>query len=79
MIAIWIGIFLFISIVVLVFTLALCKSAALADREFERAWIADKKIWSNTPDWIESDKELFISPDTKPATRFEHSGAHSYR
>jgi hypothetical protein len=77
MIAVWIGIFMFISIVVLVFTLALCKSAALADREFERARIADQRTWSKSPEWIDNNKELRVSPDTNPATRFEHSRVHS--
>ena len=77
MIAIWIGIFFFISTVVLVFTIALCKSAALADREYERARIADRRVRSNSPEWVESNKELHTSPDTKPATRFGHSSAQT--
>ena len=69
MIAIGIGIFLLIQAVVLVFALTLGKSAALADREFERARIAERRTWSNTPERIESNKEHQISLDTKPATR----------
>jgi hypothetical protein len=76
MIAIWIVILFFIPTVVLVFTLALCKSAALADREFERARTADQRTWSNKSEWIESNKEFHISPDTKPATRIGTSSAH---
>jgi hypothetical protein len=77
MIIIWIGILFFISSLVLVFTLALCKSAALADREFERARTADQRTWSITSESIESNKELHISTEIKPVPRFGNFSAHS--
>ncbi len=77
MIAIWTGIFIFIQAVVLIFALALGKAAARADREFERARIAEQRTWSDTPDRVERNKEHNISPDTQPSPRFEQSSAHS--
>jgi hypothetical protein len=71
--AIWIGILFIIFMVVLIFTLTLCKAAALADREYERARMAEQRIWSHTPVRIESNKDLQISPDTQPVTSFGHS------
>ena len=62
MIAIGIGIFVFIQLVVLTFVLALCKSAAKADEAFERARMADQKHWSNSP-------EHQKSPAAKPSGR----------
>ena len=77
MIAIWIGIFLFIQAVVLVFALALGKSAALADREFERARIAEQRTRSHMPECIESNKEPRKSPRHKTCNSFKQSSAHS--
>jgi hypothetical protein len=77
MIVIWIGVFIFIQAVVLIFALALGRSAARADREFERARLAEQNILSNSAERNESCKESHISPDTKPSTRFEHSRARS--
>ena len=74
MIAIWIGIFFFTQAVVLVFTLVLGKSAALADREFERARTADQRPWFNSPDWIDDTKEL-INPVTKSTTCYGYSSS----
>jgi hypothetical protein len=77
MIAIGIGIFIFIQTLVLIFAFTMCKSAALADREFERARNAGQRAPSKAPEWIESKKEHQISPDTKTANRFGTSSVHS--
>jgi hypothetical protein len=77
MIAIGIGIFFFIQTLVLIFAFTMCKSAALADREFERARNSGQRTTSRTSEWIENKKEHQISPDTKPVTRFGTSNAHS--
>jgi hypothetical protein len=60
MIAIWIGTFFFIQAIVLVFSLTLGKSAALADREFERALVVEQRSRSHTPEWIESSNDLLV-------------------
>lgn len=70
MIGVWIAVFLIIQFFVLVFVLALCRSAALTDREFDRARIREHRAWSNTPEWVEGNKEVYVSADMKTATRF---------
>ncbi len=50
MLAIGIGIFVVIQVIVLAFVLALCRSAAKTDEAFERARMSDHKHWSNSPD-----------------------------
>ena len=75
--AIWIGILIFVPSAVIIFILALCRSAALADRQFERARIANQRTWSNTPERIETYKDLHLSADTKPVPRLGHSRANS--
>jgi hypothetical protein len=74
--AIWVGILFFIFMIVLFFTLALCRAAALGDREYERVRMAEQRSWSHTPQRIESDKDLQISPDTQPVTSFGHSSSY---
>jgi hypothetical protein len=44
MIAIWMGLFVFVQALVLIFVLGLCKSTAQADREFEWAWLAEQTL-----------------------------------
>ncbi len=72
MVAIWIGILILVQLVVLVFALALCKSAARADREFERARNAEQWDRALAPEWLESKKAVQISPDTRPTARLNH-------
>ncbi len=62
MLAIGIGIFVVIQVIVLAFVLALCRSAAKTDEAFERARMSDHKHWSNSPDHQKS-------PATKPSGR----------
>ena len=57
MIAIWIGIPTLIYAMILVFALSLCRSAALADKEFTRALMAELKTWPFMHEQIESNKE----------------------
>jgi hypothetical protein len=74
--AIWISILISIFMVVLFFVLALCRAAALGDREYIRARMAEQRSWSHSPQRIESDKDLQISPDTQPVTSFGHSSSY---
>jgi len=67
MLGIALGVFVFIQLIVLVFALALCRSAARADKEFERARMADGHHWSHLPVNLESIPERQISPNTKPS------------
>ncbi len=62
MLAIGIGIFVVIQVIVLTFVLALCRSAAKTDEAFERARMADQRHWSNLPDHQKS-------PAAKPSGR----------
>ena len=77
MIAIWVGIFFFIQAVILGFTLMMCKSAALADREYMRALIIDQRTRVNTLEQIENNNELNFYADTQSVTRFGYSSSDS--
>jgi hypothetical protein len=69
MIAIGIGVFVFIQFIVLAFVLALCRSAARGDKEFERARMSDRHHWSNNPESLTSESNRQTSPNTKPSAR----------
>jgi hypothetical protein len=73
MIAIWIGIFLIVQAIVLVFALALGKSAALADKEFERARMKSQSNGSSKVERDANNTEFYRSPDSKPASRLGYS------
>jgi len=73
MVAIGIGIFLIVQAIVLVFAFTLCKSAAMADREYERARIADSRTRSNVAGRAVSHTESRLSPETKPASRLGYT------
>jgi hypothetical protein len=47
MIGIAIGVFFIIQAIVLIFVLALCRSAAMADRQYERVRMIDQRHWVN--------------------------------
>jgi len=77
MIAIWIAIFVIIQALVLIFAFTLCKSAALADRAYERARLTDRSTRLHTPDRVDSQTGSHLSPDTKPASRLGYSRTDS--
>jgi hypothetical protein len=56
MIAVWILIFFVVPAIVLVFILAMCKSAARGDKEIERARSVERRTSSNSDEWTESKK-----------------------
>jgi UPF0716 family protein affecting phage T7 exclusion len=68
MIAIGIGVFILIQLLVLVFVIGLGRAAAMGDREFERARLADRYHWSGAHEYAESSDERQLSPDTRPAS-----------
>ena len=70
MIAVWIIIFVVIPVIVLLFILAMCKSAARADRDIEHARSAEQRTWLNSDEWIENKKEHPISTDKKRVQRY---------
>ena len=77
MIAIWIAIFVIIQALFLIFAITLCKSAALADREFERARSREARNQSHGSERAGSKVDSHLSPDTKPATRLGYSRSDS--
>jgi hypothetical protein len=77
MTAIVIGIILFIFTGVLFFTLALCRSAAKADRAYERARLAERRTWPMSAELLEAHKEINAATDTKTDQVFEHSKVHT--
>ncbi len=52
--------------VFLIFSLALCKSAALADREMESLLAANQSMWLSSYDQAESKQELIESTEHAP-------------
>lgn len=73
MIAIWIAIFVIIQALVLVFAFTLCKSAALADREFERARSYETRNQTHTRERTGNKIDSHLSPDSKPVTRLGYT------
>ena len=77
MIAVWIIIFFVIPVIVLLFILAMCKSAARADRDIERARSTERSTWSNSEEWIENKKGHPLSPDSKRVQRYGYNKSDS--
>lgn len=72
-----IGIILFIFTGVLFFTLALCRGAAMADKAYERARLAERRAWPMSAELLEAHKEINASTGTKTTQVFEHAKVHT--
>jgi hypothetical protein len=75
--AILISIFVVFPLIVMMFTLAMCKSASLADRNMELLRASDYKTKPIHSDHHELKKEFKGSVDEQAAARLDQSGAHS--
>ncbi len=69
MLAIGIGIFVLVQIMVVVFALALGRSSAMADKEFERAWMDEQRNRLKSSANPGHNPTRSVSPDTKPSRR----------
>jgi hypothetical protein len=76
MVALWIIVIILIQSVVLVFALSLCKSAALADRQFEKARQAEQQKWATSSNAAEGGATVPISVKSRPAKHVSAS-AHT--
>ncbi len=65
MVALWIIIIVLIQSVVLVFALSLCKSAALADRQFEKARQAEQHKWATSAHDANTGTNISVSSETR--------------
>ncbi len=73
MILVAVGIFICIQILVLIFVLALSRSAAISDKQVEKAILNEQVNSSSSVQWVESQEIQNISPDTKPSAHFEYT------
>jgi hypothetical protein len=69
MVALWVIIIILIQSVVLVFALSLCKSAALADRQFEKARQAEQHKWAASSHAVESGNPIPVSTEAQTVDR----------
>ena len=73
----WISIFLIFPVLVMVVTLAMCKSASVADRNMELLRTADYKTRSITAERHDSPKEFKGSAEEQTTVRLRQSGVQS--
>jgi hypothetical protein len=66
MVALWVIIIVLVQSVVLIFALSLCKSAALADRQFEKAHQAEQHKWATSAHVVERGAVFPISMKARP-------------
>ena len=69
MVALWVVIIILIQSVVLVFALSLCKSAALADRQFEKARSNEQHKWVASSRAVKSGTAIPISMEARHTAR----------
>lgn len=77
MVALWVIVIILIQSVVLVFALSLCKSAALADRQFEKARQAEQQKWAASSNAVEGGT-VPISVKSR-STQHASASAHTRR
>ena len=65
MVALWVIIIILIQLLVLFFALSLCKSAALADRQFEKARRAEKHKWATSSNVVERSTVIPVSVEAR--------------
>ncbi len=73
MATILIGVIAFFFLVVLFFTLALCRGAAMADRAYERARLTERRNWPMSTELLEAHREINAAAEAKPGTTLEQS------
>jgi hypothetical protein len=65
MVALWVVIIILVQSVVLVFALSLCKSASMADRQFEKAYQNEQNKWAASSRVVDSGSAIPVSVEAR--------------